>query len=49
MTRILIVDDERACRESLRMLLSLEEFEVETLDEYLDRASGVRLERLPEE
>ncbi len=29
MTRILIIDDERACRNSLRMLLSLEGFEVE--------------------
>jgi len=30
MTKILIVDDERACRESLRLLLSLENFDVET-------------------
>jgi len=29
MTSVLIVDDERACRDSLRLLLSLEGFEVE--------------------
>jgi len=29
MTRVLIVDDEQACRDSLRLLLSLEGFEVE--------------------